>query len=46
MGRSGICYRVYGVVGLNYSLSEDNFLSVQPELLFSQKGFAANSSEL
>lgn len=28
-------------VGLNYSLSGDNFLSVQPELLYSQKGFSA-----
>jgi opacity protein-like surface antigen len=30
-----------GGVGLNYSLSGDNFLSVQPELLYSQKGFSA-----
>jgi hypothetical protein len=33
-------------VGLNYSLSGDNFLSVQPELLYTQKGFAAEGSFL
>jgi opacity protein-like surface antigen len=31
-------------VGLNYSLSGDNFLSVQPELLYSQKGFSAEGN--
>ncbi len=33
-----------GGVGLNYSLSDDGFLSIQPELLFSQKGFSAAGS--
>jgi hypothetical protein len=31
-------------VGLNYNLSGDGFLSVQPELLYSQKGFSTQGS--
>jgi hypothetical protein len=33
-------------VGVNYSLTGDNFLSIQPELLFTQKGFAAEGGFL
>lgn len=31
-------------LGFNYSLTGDNFLSVQPEVLYTQKGFGAQSS--
>jgi hypothetical protein len=33
-----------GGLGLNFALTEDEFLSIQPELLYVQKGFAAESS--
>jgi opacity protein-like surface antigen len=31
-------------IGLNYSLSGNNFLSVQPELLYTQKGFSGQTN--
>lgn len=31
-------------LGVNFALTSDNFLSVQPEILYSQKGWAAESS--
>ncbi|QHT69369.1 PorT family protein [Rhodocytophaga rosea] len=33
-------------VGVNYSLTGDNFLSIQPEIIYTQKGFAAKGSFL
>ena len=33
-----------GGLGLNFALTEDEFLSLQPELLYVQKGFAAESN--
>ncbi len=33
-------------LGFNFALTSDNFLSIQPEILYSQKGWAAQSSNL
>jgi len=33
-------------LGFNFSLSSDNFLSIQPEILYSQKGFSSAASGL
>lgn len=35
-----------GGLGLNFALTEDEFLSIQPELLYVQKGFASEGSSL
>jgi hypothetical protein len=35
-----------GGLGFNFSLTDDNFLSIQPEILYSQKGFSSSSSGL
>jgi hypothetical protein len=31
-------------LGFNFSLTDDNFLSVQPEILYSQKGFSSSAT--
>jgi hypothetical protein len=35
-----------GGLGFNFSLTSDNFLSIQPEILYSQKGFSSASTGL
>ena len=35
-----------GGLGINFSLTDDNFLSIQPEILYSQKGFSSSATGL